>query len=313
MRKQFVFLLILSILFSFSGCTNYKEDTWYSDKKLVECLVPDLPQPSANLLNQEDWKVYDFLSNAEFDAYVQSVYNYLKEQNFAYLGTRGHYKSSLSIAFTSYYFQPAETLEQHYQNGNYYFVYSDGSTDESGSLIFWFLGIYRSTNTSLQYDRKTYKYNTQLALRKGGEAPAAGFYYYDEEHIDPCFFGHSYNEGVAYPVPGSEQTVTLYTCQNCGHEDYSDFIGNMTIYKLIEADSSAIQYLKRHIEQCASGLVVRIDTQKLEDADIILSVNGTVIPKEELADRWRYTFIMPCADAVITAELVDGFLPAEDS
>ena len=85
------------------------------------------------------------------------------------------------------------------------------------------------------------------------------------------------------------------------------------MYKLIEADSSAIHYLKRHLETCASGLVVRIDTQKLDDADIVLSVNGTLIPKEELEDRWRYTFIMPCADAVITAELVDGFLPPENS
>lgn len=311
MRKIFSFLLILCLLFALTGCgESYQEDVWYSSEKLAECLLPDLPQTSPTLLNQSDWKVYDSLTNAEFDTYVQSVYDYLKAQNFAYLGTRGHYKSSLSIAFRSYYYQPAETLAQHCQNGDYYFVYSDGSTDEGGALIFWFLGIYRLSNSAtVSYDGKTYNCNTQITLRKGGEAPATGFYYYDEEHIDPCFFEHSYDEGTAYPIPGSEQTVTIYTCKNCGYEDYSDFIGNMTMYKLIEADSSAIHYLKRHIETCASGLVVHIDTQKLDDADIVLSVNGTVIPKEDLADRWRYTFIMPCADAIITAEVVDGFLP----
>ena len=311
MCKRYAFILILCLLFTLAGCTDYKEDVWYSEEKLFECLVPDLPQPGSTLLNQDDWKVYDFLSNEEFDAYVQSVYDYLKAQNFEYLGTRGHQKSTLAGAFTSYYFQPAETLAQHRQNGDYYFIYSDGSTDENGRLIFWCLNIYESTATSHSYDGKTYKYNTQLLLRKGGEAPAAGFYYYDEEHIDPCFFEHSYDEGTAYPVPGSEDTVTLYTCQNCGYEDYSAFIGDMTIYKLIEADASGTHLIKRHIEQCASGLVVRIDTQKLDDADIILSVNGTIIPKEDMADRWRYTFIMPCADAVITAEIVDGFLPPE--
>ena len=312
--KKLSVILIFCLLFALAGCgENYQEDVWYSEEKLTECLVPDLPQTGPTLLNHSDWKVFDFLTDEEFDTYVQSVYDYLKAQNFQYLGTRGHYKSSLSIAFMSYYYQPAETLEQHCQNGDYYFVYSDGSADENGKLIFWFLGVYRSHGASRDYDGKTYKYNTELTLRKGGEAPATGFYYYDEEHIDPCFFGHSYDEGVSYPIPGSEDTITVYTCQNCGDEDLSDWIGDMTMYKLIEADSSAIHYLKRHLETCASGLVVRIDTQKLDDADIVLSVNGTVIPKEELEDRWRYTFIRPCADAVITAELVDGFLPPENS
>ena len=141
MGKIFSVLLILCLLLTLAGCgESYQEDVWYSSEKLTECLVPQLPQTGPTLLNQSDWKVYDSLTNAEFDAYVQSVYDYLKSQNFAYLGTRGHYKSSLSIAFMSYYFQPAETLAQHCQNGDYYFVYSDGSTDEGGQLIFWFLG-----------------------------------------------------------------------------------------------------------------------------------------------------------------------------
>ena len=310
MRKMLATFLTLCLLLALAGCgEDYQENVWYSNEKLTECLVPGLPQTGPTLLNQSDWKVYDTLTNAEFDTYVQSVYDYLKAQNFQYLGTRGHYKSSLSIAFMSYYYQPTETLEQHYQNGDYYFVYSDGSTDEGGSLIFWFLGIYRSSGTSRDYNGKTYNYNTKLVLRKGSEAPASGFYHYDEEHIDPCFFEHSYNEGTAYPVPGSKDMITVYTCQNCGDEKLSDWIGDMTMYKLIEADSSAIHYLRRHLEVSASGLIVRIDTQKLDDADIVLSVNGTIIPKEELEDCWRYTFIMPCTDAIITAEVVDGFLP----
>lgn len=313
MRKTLTFLLIFCLLFPcLTGCTNYKEDVWYSEDKLNECLVPCLPQTSPTLLNQDNWRIYDSLTDAEFGAYVQSVYDYLKQQNFQYLGTRGHYKSSLSIAFMSYYFQPAETLAQHRQNGDYYFVYSDGSTDEGGSLIFWFLGIYRSPSASRDYDGKTYKYNTQLTLRKGSEAPATGFYFYDEAHIDPCFFGHSYDAGTTYPIPGSEDVLTLYTCQNCGYENLSDFVGNMTVYNLIDADATGAHYIKRHAEQCPSGVVVRIYTQKLIDADIVLSVNGTVIPKEDMDDRWCYTFIMPCADAVITAEVVDGFLPPQN-
>lgn len=312
MKKLLFFLLVVCLLLPIlAGCTNYEEDVWYSNEKLTECLVPDLPKTGPTLLNQDDWRVYDSLTNAEFDTYVQSVYDYLKAQNFQYLGTRGHYKSSLSIAFMSYYYQPAETLEQHCQNGDYYFIYSDGSTDEGGSLIFWFLGIYRSSGTNHSYDGKSYPYNTLLVLRKGSEAPATGFYFYDEDHIDPCFFGHSYDEGTAYPIPGSEETATLYTCQNCGDEDLSDFVGDMTIYRITEAVTSGTQYIKRHAEEAPSGVVVRIYTQILINADIVLSVNGTVIPKVESQkeDAWCYTFIMPCEDAVITAEVIDGFLP----
>ncbi len=313
MHKRLALLLLFCIFVSLAGCADYKEDVWYAEETLSQCLVPDLPRTSPTLLNQDNWRVYDSLTDAEFDAYVQSVYDYLKAQNFQYLGTRGHYKSSLSIAFMSYYYQPAETLEQHCQNGDYYFVYSDGSTDEGGSLIFWFLGIYRTTDASQSYDGKTYKYNTELVLRKGSEAPATGFYYYDEEHIDPCFFGHSNDEGIACPIPGSEDIVTVYTCVHCGHEDYSTFTGNMTMYQLIEANASGTHLIKRHAEQSASGLLIRIYTQTLLDADIVLTVNGTVIPKVESTkeDAWCYAFIMPCADAVITAEVVDGFLPPE--
>lgn len=313
MVKKLSLFLVLCLLFTLAGCgADYQEDVWYSEEKRTECLVPDLPKPDTGILNQSDWRVYTNLTNAKFEDYVQSVYDYLKAQNFEYLGTRGHQRNTLAGAFTSYYYQPAETLEQHCQNGDYYFIYSAGTTDEGGSLIFWCLNIYRGS-TYTDYDGKRFNYNTQLLLRKGGEAPATGFYYYDEEHIDPCFFGHSYNNGTAYPIPGGEETLTLYTCQNCGYEDLSDFVGDMTVCKLIEADASGTHLIKRHAEECPSGVVVRIDTQKLDDADIILSVNGTVIPKEDLEDRWRYTFIMPCADAVITAELVDGFLPPEDS
>ena len=314
MRKIFSFLLILCLLFALTGCgESYQEDVWYSSEKLAECLVPDLPQTSPTLLNQSDWKVYDSLTNAEFDTYVQLVYDYLKTQNFEYLGTRGHYKSSLSIAFRSYYFQPAETLAQHYQNGDYYFVYSDGSTDEGGSLVFWFLGIYRDIGASRDYDGKTYKYNTELTLRKGGEAPATGFYYYDEEHIDPCFFGHSYDEGSSYPVPGSEQTVTIRHCIHCGHEDYDPFTGDGHSYQITVTEG------RKHIvclpethpagalpDKLPSGMLMKLYTNIIMDADIVVTVNGTKIQSQCVGDSWCYAFIMPNCDVEISLDIVGG-------
>ena len=315
MRKIFSFLLMLCLLFALAGCgESYQEDVWYSSEKLEECLVPDLPQTSPTLLNQSDWKVYDSLTNAEFDTYVQLVYDYLKAQNFEYLGTRGHYKSSLSIPLRSYYYQPAETLAQHCQNGDYYFVYSDGSTDEGGALIFWFLGIYRLSNSAtVSYDGKTYNCNTQITLRKGGEAPATGFYYYDEEHMDPCFFDHSYNEGVAYPIPGSEETVTIRSCIHCGHEDYKPFTGDGHSYQItVTAGQEYIVNLPETHPAGAlpdkrpSGILMKLYTNKVMDADIVVTVNGTKIQFQETGDYWCYAFIVPNCDVEISLDIVGG-------
>ncbi|MBE6943367.1 MAG: hypothetical protein E7453_03795 [Ruminococcaceae bacterium] len=312
--KKVSFIFILCLLLALAGCgTSYQEDVWYSEEKLAECLVPELPQTGPTLLNQSDWRVYDFLTNEEFQTYVQSVYNYLKAQNFQYLGTRGHYKSSLSIAFMSYYFQPAETLAQHCQNGDYYFVYSDGTTDEGGQLVFWFLGIHRATGASHSYDGKNYKYNTQLTLRKGGEAPATGFYYYDEEHIDPCFFAHSYDKGCVYPVPGTEQTVTIRSCVNCGHEDYEPFTGNGHSYQITVTEGSELIVCLPEThpagafpEKYASGILMKLYTNKVMDADIAVTVNGTNIQSQEVGNYWCYAFIVPNCDVEISLDIVGG-------
>ncbi len=313
-KKLSLFLIICLLLPTLAGCgESYQEDVWYSEEKLTECLAPDLPQTGPTLLNHSDWKVFDFLTDEEFDTYVQSVYDYLKAQNFPYLGTRGHYKSSLSIAFMSYYFQPTETLEQHCQNGDYRFVYSDGTTDEGGKLVFWFLGIYRSPNGSLDYDGKTYKYNTQLVLRKGGEAPATGFYYYDEEHIDPCFFGHSYDEGSVYPVPGSEQTVTIRACIHCGHEDYEPFTGDGHSYSITVTEGSEhiVCLPETHPagalpEKYSSGMLMKLYTNIIMDADIVVTVNGTKIQSQWVGDYWCYAFIVPNCDVEISLDIVGG-------
>jgi hypothetical protein len=314
MRKMYVVFLLLFLLLTLAGCgESYQEDVWYSREKLAECLVPELPQTSPTLLNQSDWKVYDSLTNDEFDTYVQSVYDYLKAQNFKHLGTRGYQKATLAGAFTSYYYQPAETLAQHCQNGDYYFVYSDGSTDEGGSLIFWFLGICRSSGTSREYNGKTYNYNTKLVLRKGGEAPAAGFYYYDEEHIDPCFFEHSYDEGNTYPVPGSEETVTIRSCIHCGSKDYDPFTGDGYSYQITVTEGSALIVCLPEThpggalpEKLPSGMLMTLYTNVIMDADIVVTVNGTNIQSEWVGDYWRYAFIIPNCNVEISLDIVGG-------
>ena len=109
MKKLSILILIFLCIFALTGCgTRYEENVWYSQEKLEECLLTDLPIIEKPLLKRADEKVYTSFTGKEFDAYVQSVYDYLKAQNFEYLGTRGHQKSSLMGFLSTYYFQPAE-------------------------------------------------------------------------------------------------------------------------------------------------------------------------------------------------------------
>ena len=58
-----------------------------------------------------------------------------------------------------------------------------------------------------------------------------------------------------------------------------------------------------------SGLLMKIYTQKLMDADIIFTVNGIEIPKKDTEKGWLYAFILPNCDVEISIEVIDGFLP----
>ena len=315
-------VLVVLCVVLFSGCgTQYEENLWYSDEKLSECLLPSMPIIDQPLLRQDDWKIYTSLTVPEFEDYVKLVYSYLQAQDFKYLGTRGHMKASLAGAFASYYFQPAETLEQHYQNGVYYFIYSDGETDESGQIVFCCLLMQNSYGSGYSLDHKGNKfyYNTAITLRKGSERSAAGRYVYDPENIDPCFFGHLYDNGTDYPVPGTEQTVTIRNCVNCGWEDYEPFTGDMHSYRITVTKGS--QYIitlpETHDtygalpEKRPSGMLMKLYTQRLDDADIVFTVNGTVIPKEETEKGWCYSFIIPNCDVEIAINVIDGYLISE--
>ena len=160
----------------------HKENTWFSEDKLTECLVADLPTIEKDYVNHNDKDIYVSFTDSEFKAYVESVYDYLCSEEYKYLGTRGEQKDTLAGAFTTYYFEPATELESfRVIEGDYVFVFSDGSTDENGDVEFIILVIYDVSTNTLEYGNKKFTYNTQISLRRGSEAPLSGFYVLNEE------------------------------------------------------------------------------------------------------------------------------------
>ena len=185
----------------------HKENEWFSEEKLTNCLVGDLPTITKDYVNHDDGDIYVSFTSKEREAYVVGVFEYLKSQNFKYLGTRGEQASTLAGSFTTYYFKPATELSEFYVGSSYKFVYSDGTLDEGGDPIFCILTIYDYEAKNLEYGTKNFAYNILITLRYKSEAPLSGRYALNEkvhEHTyeynhDNIGHGWSYTCGCMTP------------------------------------------------------------------------------------------------------------------
>ena len=177
--------LCLTVVFCFcclASCSSaHKENKWFSEEKLTECLVGDLPTITKDYVKHNDEDIYVSFTDSELEAYVKSVYDYLRSQEYKYLGTRGEQKGTLAGSLTTYYFEPATELSEFYVSGSYKFVYSDGTLDEDGEVIFCIISIYDYETKKLEYGTKGFSYNTIITIRYKSEAPLSGFYVLKEE------------------------------------------------------------------------------------------------------------------------------------
>ena len=183
MKKVFALCLaaVLCLCCLASCGSTHKENTWFLEEKLTECLVGDLPTIEKDYVNHNGEDIYVSFTSKEREAYVAEVFEYLKSQNFKYLGTRGEQASTLAGSFTTYYFKPATELSEFYVDSSYKFVYSDGTLDEGGDPIFCILTIYDYEAKNLEYGTKNFAYNTLITLRYKSEAPLSGRYALNEE------------------------------------------------------------------------------------------------------------------------------------
>ena len=178
MKKLFTlcFAVVLCLCCLASCGSAHKENKWFSEEKLTECLVGDLPIITKDYVKHNDEDIYVSFTSKEREAYVVEVFEYLKSQNFKYFGTRGEQKGTLAGSLTTYYFEPATELSEFNVDSAYRFVYSDGTLDEDGKLIFRIISIYDYETKTLEYGTRDFSYNTLITLDYKSEAPLSGFY-----------------------------------------------------------------------------------------------------------------------------------------
>lgn len=189
MKKYLLLIFTMFFLVALTSCdiNKYEENTWYSNDRLKECLVEDLPEiQNVDYVKKNDEDVYFYMNSNDYNSYVNIVYNYLKSQNFEYLGTKGDDKASLAGMLSTYYFKEANTLEEFRTDGDgsdYTFVYSDGTLDGS-RIVFNIIKFYRDDNSTLEYKNKEFNYNTFMVVRHYSESPLGGIPMLKDEEIE---------------------------------------------------------------------------------------------------------------------------------
>lgn len=188
--KKFIlgFLLMVFSGFLISCSVSYDENVWFDDDLLETCIVPDLPKITNGDYLKENNDIYFNMSIEEKLEYVNTVYSYLKTQNFKYFGTRGEEHSSLVGALTSYYFKPGTELidftfnrvETGKGGSTYIFVYSNGEK-EDGMTIFNIIIIGIDIDVNIEYGNKEFVSNGYISVNKGYENTLNGQYFLEEE------------------------------------------------------------------------------------------------------------------------------------
>ena len=228
-------LTVVLCLCCLASCGSaHEENEWFSEEKLTNCLVGDLPTIEKDYVNHNGEDIYVSFTSKEREAYVAEVFEYMKSQDFKYLGTRGEQASTLAGTFTTYYFKPATELSEFYVDSSYKFVYSDGTLDEGGDPIFCILTIYDYEAKNLEYGTKNFAYNTLITLRYKSEVPFSGRYALNEEehehtitYVSAGESGHFENYTCGCPhdhgaVPHYDEDIDLI-CDACGYDMNADY------------------------------------------------------------------------------------------
>jgi len=292
-------LTIVLCLFCLASCGNsYTRNEFFSVEVLNRQKLSDMPVPPHvdNLVNQYGSIIYLNLTDDEYEKYVSCLLEYLKEkEDVYYLGYS--IGSGLWGELLPYDRIAPITDSYSVKNNKHKIFFSTQDKLSNDKFLSEPVEI-----CIIREDGKLsfndFQYNTRICLYDG---------YVARSQWDRCGAEHTYDEGIEYGLPGSEQTITEYTCIFCGYDYLSRFIGDMKTYSITIADTDVDHYLVHRHESYISGLVVEMMAEKIDGAELKYFVNDTeIIPRDsEDGKWWIYEFIMPCSDVVIYTELVE--------
>lgn len=297
MKKLLVCLLATMLcLCNLTACETYKENEFFSNNLLKRANLEDIPVPPGvdSDAVRDDNTLYLNLTEEEYKQYVFRVIEYLQaKKDIYYLGySRVDFYSEFLLNTK---ISPLTTPYLPGGNHHSFFFSNENELAYANHLINPIeIEIERKTG---QLSFKDYEYNTLIRVKTVSFATASWTL---------CGAGHTYDEGVEYPIPGSDKTVSVHSCIHCSAK-FSDFTSDMGDYSITIEDTEADHYIIGGYGGAVSGVIMRVKAQKPTDADLKFIANGTeILPREGEDGNWIYEFIMPCEDVVIITEIVEN-------
>ena len=299
MKKFLIALALLLCLCTLTSCNDsYKNGEFFSDEFLSQNGLSGIPVPpkiEKSVIKNENY-IYLNLTKAEYEEYISELVSYLKiKEDIYYLG----YSVGGYLLAEMFPYDKIAPVTDSYDAARdeheiFFSLESElGNDDFLNEPIKFFV---KRESGKLKYN--DFAYNTEICILSGSFVRA---------EWDLCGAEHTYDEGVEYKIPGSDDTVTEYACINCGSTKFSKFIGDMKTYNVTIPDTDADGWILDRHKQCVSGVVRSTAVEKPIDKAIKITVNGTeILPREAEDGRLRYDFIMPCCDVVIIAEFVEA-------
>ena len=184
MKKIFAIILVLcTFVCCFASCNKnedtviYEKNTWFTAEALELYMLEDLPEISEVEYIRGSKTVFAKMSDEQFDSYANEVFEYLKGQEFKHLGTRGECVNSF-LTISCYNFKSVDALEdcilEEYDDSlnelTYLFVYSDGTVDEDGNVIFNIIRIEKSKEEgTVKNGDEAFKCNVKITFYHGRE------------------------------------------------------------------------------------------------------------------------------------------------
>ncbi len=186
MKKILAIILVLcTFVCCLASCdknnddSTYEKNTWFTAEDLKLYMLEDLPAISGTDYLRGSKTVFAKMSDEQFEAYANEVFEYLKAREFKYLGTRGEWSNGL-LNFDCFLFKTVDTLEdcivkdvtsfEYEYELSYIFIYSDGTVDEDGNIVYNVMRIDKDKEDgTVKNGDEEFKCNVKITLYHGKE------------------------------------------------------------------------------------------------------------------------------------------------
>ena len=312
MRKFAFILLLIGLCLILAYCLFHPtkaweddmlRDTFFGEDYLSARGVADFPSPKleGSYFDAEKNILYLNLSREEFDAYTNTVADYLRgNENLAVKGFHCgmDFQTLLILPLNVYQLASLDEGEMDFfHEDEHIFGFSTEEAEYEG-----YAGEYTLKNpklVSVKWEPETKKsgasYTTVMKFPS----------FYGVEYLS-CYHGHEM-ESITYPVAGTAHTTTISTCLRCGEKTREGYGYGNELKKFYWTVTKGTEYLVSGMsKQEHRGDLVEIATKTPAEGKLKMIANGKEIPAvRETETEQVFAFIMPNGNVNITIELAE--------